>query len=640
MADRPPQSVLVVDDTDATRYAVARTLRKAGFAVEEAGTGAEAVRLAEAGPDLVILDINLPDMNGYEVCRRIKSHPVTASIPVLHLSSSYVESENRSEGLESGADGYLTFPLEPRELLANVEALLRIRRAEQAARQQRELLRVTLASIADGVIATDATGSVTFLNAAAQSLTGWSESEGTGRLLTDVFEVVGEHTGEPALNTVADVLRDAPRTHDDHQKLLVARDGTRRPIEETAAPIRDDQGRSVGVVVVFRDVSQRRRLEEAIRKQVDDLGERDRRKDEFLAMLGHELRNPLGPIRNCLDYLRGNFGKDAAFQRVGGMMERQLGHLVRLVDDLLDVSRISRGKIELRMEGVELGAAVTRTVDAVRPALEERQHRLELTLPPQPIFVSADPARLDQIVANLLSNAAKYTGPGGRVDVIVGEEADTAFVRVCDNGIGIRPEMLERIFDTFQQADRVAGQVSEGLGLGLSLVRRLVELHGGTVTATSNGPGQGSEFVVRLPARTRNVSPAPAPDGPPRARTLRTLVVDDNPAAADSLALVLGASGHLVRTACDGWSALEIATTFKPQVVFLDIGLPGGMNGYDLATRLRALPGMAKAFLVALTGYGQDEDRRRSQEAGIQDHVVKPAEPAALRELLTRVSSE
>jgi PAS domain S-box-containing protein len=499
MSESTMPTILVVDDTEATRYAVARTLRKAGFAIEEAATGAEALRMMSARPELVVLDISLPDMTGYDVCRQIKANPITASIPILHLSSSFVESENRSEGLETGADGYLTYPLEPRELLANVQALLRVRKAEQEVRQQRELLRVTLGSIADGVIATDGSGKVTFINAAAEALTGWPAAESLDRDLADIFCVVNERTGEPVEDPVARILKTGQVEPPTNHQLLVARDGNRRPVDEAAAPIRDDRGRSVGVVLVFRDVSERRRLEEEIRRQMDDLAERDRRKDEFLAMLGHELRNPLAPLRNCVEYLRVAFGKEPAFARTGEMMSRQLDHLIRLVDDLLDVSRVSRGKIELRSKLVDLGVAVSRTVESIRPVFDERRHGLELLLPREPIFVQADPDRLEQIVGNLLTNAAKYTSAGGRIEVEVRRDAEQAMVRVKDNGIGVRAEMLERIFDTFQQADRVAGRVAEGLGLGLSLVRRLVELHGGTVTASSGGPGQGSEFIVRLP---------------------------------------------------------------------------------------------------------------------------------------------
>jgi PAS domain S-box-containing protein len=638
MPDRPAASILVVDDTAASRYAVSRTLRKAGYAVEEAANGSDALRLAAAGPDLVILDVNLPDMSGYEVCQRIKADPITASIPVLHLSLSFVHSENRSEGLESGADGYLVYPLEPRELLANIEAMLRVRRAERAARDHRELLRVTLGSIADGVIAADATGIVTFINAAADTLTGWSEGDAAGKALADVFRVVDERTGEPAPDPVSRVLQDGHVPAVGQRKVLVARDGMRRPIDDSAAPIRDDAGRSVGVVIVFRDVSERRSLEAEIRRKMQDLAERDQRKDEFLAMLAHELRNPLAPIRNGLEFLRLSLGKDPSFGQVGAMMGRQLDHLVRLVDDLMDVSRISRGKIELRKEEVDLGAAVTRTLEAMRPAVEMRGHRLEVTLPVEPVTIEADPARLEQIVGNLLTNAAKYTQPGGQIELTVGREGDQAFVRVRDNGIGIRPDMLERIFDAFQQADRVAGQLSEGLGVGLSLVRRLTELHGGSAAAFSEGPDRGSEFVVRFPAVTHPAAARPAPAPSPPAEPFRILVVDDNPAAAESLAELLRLGGHEVKTAPDGHSALEVAAAFVPRAVLLDIGLPGDMDGYEVARRLRVLPGMDSAFLVALTGYGQDEDRRRSQEAGIQSHLVKPADPAALRGLLASAS--
>jgi PAS domain S-box-containing protein len=637
MPDKPPTTVVVVDDTESSRYAVGRILRRGGYEVLEAATGAEALRLVAGRPDLVILDINLPDANGYDLCRRIKGDPATASVPVLHLSASFVESEDRSQGLEGGADAYLVYPLEPRELLATVEALLRIRRAEAETRAQRELLRVTLNSIGDAVLATDAAGVVTFINPVAQGLTGWQAAEAVGRPLRDVFHIVNEESGQPARNPVERVIATGQVAGLGNHAVLVARDGTRRPIDDTAAPIRNEQGAFVGVVLVFRDVSERRRLEGELQRRADDLAERDRRKDEFLAMLGHELRNPLAPIRTTLHVLRERLTGDPLLEQVGGMMYRQVRQMTRLVDDLLDVARISRGKIDLRKGPTDLAAAVNRAVEAVQPFLHERGHELKMEVPPGPLPLEADSARLEQVLANLLNNAAKYTPPGGRVTLTVGREGDEYVVRVRDTGIGIRPEMLTHVFDLFQQGERVPGRVSEGLGIGLTLVRRLVELHGGTVAVFSAGPDQGSEFVVRLPALPAGAAAAGPPaetaaSAPPRPR--RVLVVDDNVDAADSLALLLQTTGHEVRTAYDGRQALAAAREFRPQAVLLDVGLPKGMDGHEVARRLRQEPGLESVLLVAMTGYGQPEDVQRARDAGMDHHVTKPADPEEIQRLL------
>ena len=360
-------------------------------------------------------------------------------------------------------------------------------------------------------------------------------------------------------------------------------------------------------------------------------------KDQFLALLGHELRNPLAPIRNALEVLRNRGNEPAVAAKMHEMMERQTAHMVRLVDDLLDVSRITRGKIGLRKERVDLGVAVERTVDAMRPLLDERGHQLRLSLPPEPIATDADPTRLEQVLSNLLSNAVKFTPGRGAIAFSVACEGAEAVIRVRDDGIGIRPEMLGRIFEPFAQADRLPERVQEGLGIGLTLARSLVEMHGGTLTATSAGPGRGSEFVVRLPCPPTVERPAPPAPGPTTrvaARRRRVLVVDDNLDSAESLAVLLQMAGHEVQMAHDGPSALALAREYRPEIVLLDIGLPAGMDGYEVAQRMRPDAGPAGLVLVALTGYGQDEDRRRAAQAGFDHHLVKPVDVGHLTRLL------
>ncbi|MBI1851540.1 MAG: MASE1 domain-containing protein [Planctomycetes bacterium] len=399
---------------------------------------------------------------------------------------------------------------------------------------------------------------------------------------------------------------------------------------------------------------------------VHEAREGDRRKDEFLAMLGHELRNPLAPLRNAVHLLGAPGASAASVDRVRAIMERQIETLTRLVDDLLDVSRITRGKIELCKAPVDLATIVDVAVDTVRPLIEAQRHQLAIALPPEPVWLEVDSMRLEQVLANLLNNAIKYTEPGGRiwltasieraavdarrvVDSTDREDAGSAqghtiVIRVRDTGVGIPPDLLPHIFDLFTQANHSLDRSKGGLGIGLTLVRSLVELHGGTVSAHSQGTGRGSEFVVRLPCRAAagtnvgspaNETTAAAGDSGSRCRVL---VVDDNVDVAQTLAILLGTWGHEVVTVNDGSAALEVAETFHPDAVVLDIGLPG-IDGYEVARRIRTHPKLHGALVIAMTGYGQAEDRRRSVEAEIDHHLVKPVDPIELRRLLETAES-
>lgn len=414
---------------------------------------------------------------------------------------------------------------------------------------------------------------------------------------------------------------------------IVRDDGRVLNLLEYAIPLFDEERRVRGCMGVWVDITVRRRLEDELRRRVAELAEADRRKDEFLAMLAHELRNPLSPIAASVEVLRASSPGDPAAERAMGIVARQVKHVTRLVDDLLDVSRITRGKIRLVREEVDLGAAVADAVEANRPSLESHRHAFDLRLPEGALTLTADRTRLVQVVSNLLHNAVKFTPPGGHLALEVAIEGDRATLRVRDDGLGIEAELLPRVFDMFVQGATALDRSRGGLGLGLTLVRSLVEMHGGTVTAESGGPGRGSVFTVTLPGCRHEPAVEPVRVTPPMSRALRVMVVEDNSDSAEILTTLLELEGHTARAFHDGPSALAAVAEFRPEVALVDLGLPG-MDGYELGRRLREDPALKGLLMVVLSGYGQDEDRRRSREVGFDEHFVKPVDPDVLRELL------
>ncbi|MBY0228009.1 MAG: PAS domain S-box protein, partial [Gemmataceae bacterium] len=474
----------------------------------------------------------------------------------------------------------------------------------------------------DAILGLDLDGRVASWNRGAERLYGWTAEEMIGRTLS-VLMPPGLGDESPAiLGRIARGER-----IENLETRRVRKDGGLAEVSLTVSPIRDADGKVVGASKTARDITARKQAEEALREE-------DRRKTEFLAVLAHELRNPLAPLRHGLEVLRRAAADPEEADRTRAAMERQVKHLVRLVDDLLDVSRINRGKIVLRKERVGLASVVEQALGVCGQGVRE-DRRLAVSLPETPAWLDADATRLSQALCNLLGNAVKYGGPGGRIWLEASTEGGEAVLRVRDEGAGIPPEMLSKVFDLFAQVDRTLERSQGGLGVGLALVKRLVELHGGTVEARSEGFGKGSEFIVRLP-----LAPAPsatqggeAVEGSGPLGRHRVLVVDDNADASTALASLLTLLGQEARVARDGQEGVESAESFRPDLVLMDIGMPK-LDGFDACRRIREQPWGKGIRIVALTGWGQEEDRRRSREAGFDLHLTKPVEPADLERLL------
>jgi PAS domain S-box-containing protein len=469
----------------------------------------------------------------------------------------------------------------------------------------------------------DTHGQVATWNTGAERILGYKEAEIIGQPYSLIFPPQDIVRQQPEYELK--VARDKGRSED--ERWHVRKDGSQFWASGVVTPLWDEQGKLRGYAKVMRDITARKKAE-------TELAEANRHKDEFLAMLGHELRNPLAPIANSLEVLRLEPAVSPNGQQAVGMIERQAKHVTRLVDDLLDVSRITRGKIHLRKERVELRTIINHAVETTRHLMESRRHELTVSLPAESVWLEADPARMEQVVDNLLSNAAKYTEPCGHIWLTAERQGPEAIIRVKDTGIGILPEMLPRVFDLFVQADRALDRAQGGLGIGLTLVKALVQMHEGKVEGSSPGVGNGAEFIVRLPVipEVAPIQPEACPPKPPKGRPLRLLIVDDNRDTVDSLAMLLRLNGHEVSTADSGPSGLEAALAIAPDVVLLDLGLPG-IDGYEVALRIREKTG--KSVLIAMTGYGQAEDRERSKEAGFDYHLIKPVDPVKLQDLLT-----
>jgi PAS domain S-box-containing protein len=505
----------------------------------------------------------------------------------------------------------------------------RARTQQAEATSQREQLRATLSCMADGVLVTDERGCLTLMNPPAEVMTGWTLAESRGKRSPQFFALHREDH-QPVVEDPFDwVLHDGKVVHSALHLLLTSRAGHIIPISYSAAPIRDATGHITGGVLVFRDESERRRNEQALRNA-------DRQKDEFLATLAHELRNPLAPICMGLDLLRMSEHDRAANSEVFDMMARQSRHMVRLIDDLMDVSRITRGKLELRKQQIALDEVLQNAVDANRPNIDQAGLRLTLHLPAEPILLFADPNRLTQVFSNLLNNAAKFTPADGYIELSAERKGGNVIVTVADGGIGIPADQRDFIFEMFTQIDRGAESMPVGLGIGLTLVKRLVEMHGGSITVESDGQNLGSRFHVQLPMvpHTPGYSTSNGRVGGAfRSTKRRVLVVDDNADALASLSVVIRALGSEAFDAHDGLEAVESASNLRPDIILMDIGMPK-LNGYEAARRIRQEPWGHEVLMVATTGWGKEDDRRRSKEAGFDLHLVKPIDISAVQELL------
>ncbi len=638
--DQQKATILTLHDNQDNRDTLAQLLRQEGFEVREAASGEQGLRLAAENPDLIILAGHLLDMGGPEVCRRIKAHPATAGIPVLHLSTAALGGRERVDGLPSGADAYLSQPVSPPELLGSVHALLRARQAEQErARllheldQERALLHTLLQEAPVGFAFLDRDLRYVRVNDFLSSLHGLPAADHLGRTMAEVLPGLAPYV-EPVLRGVLET--GAPVLQVEIHDATPRAPGQVRHWLANCYPIATPSGAQLGVAILVTDITEQKQAE-AARRREEKLREADRHKDEFLAVLAHELRNPLGPIRNAVQVMRLMEPMGPGLQQAREIIDRQVTHMARLIDDLLDVSRISRGKILLRKERLDLAARVRTSVEDYRKLLEASGLKLVLQVPERPLWVRGDPTRLAQVVGNVLHNASKFTDAGGQVSVAVKPDPDgnAVCITVCDTGIGMEPAMLRQIFETFCQADRNPDRNRSGLGLGLVLVKGLVELHGGEVWAASAGLGQGSEFTIRLPleAPPGRAQPTATPVVAAE-RPYRILLIEDNKDTAESMQMLLDLVGHQVQVAYTGVEGLEAARRFLPEIVLCDIGLPGGMDGYAVAQALRQDPVLGSTCLIAMTGYGQEKDKRRARAAGFDAHLTKPVDFLELQQVL------
>lgn len=626
MSDAP--LILNVDDYDAGRYARSKLLQQAGFRVVEAGSGADALRLlANEVPALAVVDIKLPDMNGTELCRRIKENPATAAVLVLHTSATFRRDEDRARGLDEGADGYLVEPVEPEVLVATVRALLRTRRAEDAVRLAEREWRLTFETISDGACFVDRSGVIRRCNARFGALVGASE----------------DLTGRPVSSVLRPLLGDA-----DAEIELDVRPWSRevavgeRWLRLSATHVSSELVGPAGTVWIVTDITERKRVEEmsprllAVEQQARVQAEAaNRTKDEFLAVLSHELRTPLTSMLGWLRMLRTGRLDPAGVDRAYDVLERSTRLQAQIVEDLLDVSRVISGKMILTLSPVSVASVIEAALDSQRAAAAAKEIAITTEIEPAARLV-ADAGRLQQVFVNLISNAVKFTPPGGSIAIRAVRGPRSVTVSVTDTGRGISPDILPHVFEPFRQADGPHSRVHTGLGLGLAIVRHLVELHGGTVSVASEGIERGTTFSVTLPADIEASTHAfDAADGldlrGADLRGLRVLVVEDEDDTRDILEVLLRESGAEVQAVADAVAAMQAMTSCPPDVLISDIGMPQ-IDGYELIRRVRRLTPDAggRVPAIALTAFAHGTDHREALRAGYDRHLAKPVDAATL----------
>ena len=657
-----PANILVVDDLPEKLLVFSSILEELGQNLVMVRSGSEALReVLHREFAVILLDVNMPDIDGLETAKLIRQYKKSAHTPIIFITA-YADEMQTAQGYSLGAVDYILSPVRPDVLRSKVKVFVELFQMQQRTRQIAE-------HEAARALAEEAKRRANFLAHASQELGASLDLEQGMRRLLDL---VVPHVCDVAALTVekepgkfqtisAPSSEFVPPPLASAMKAVLAQPVVLEQGEEAGLaatlclPLQVGE-RTVGALALgyagraprdrdmLEEVAGRAaialdnaRLYRSLKREIarsrqaeEELQDANRRKDEFLAMLSHELRNPLAPIRNAVELMRRVGSPEQRVTMARDVIDRQVTHLARLVDELLDVSRISQGKIVLKKEPVELSKIIAHSVETVRPMIDAREQRLSVEVSARPVWLLGDFARLSQVVANLLNNASKYTGEGGRIRLAAMAGEGVATITVEDDGSGIDPELLPRVFELFVQGERGLDRSQGGLGIGLTLVKRLVELHQGRVEAHSEGPGRGARFKVMLPSisavRHAQNAPASVPSTAQEVYGRRVLVVDDNVDAAESTAAYLRLEGHEVKTVSDGNEALASVRVFAPHVIVLDIGLPG-LDGYAVARQLRERGDTSHALLIAMTGYGQKDDRQRAVDAGFDYHFVKPTDP-------------
>jgi PAS domain S-box-containing protein len=643
--DRSVHTVLVVDDNPATRYSTARVIRAAGFRTAEAGSGGEALELIAKGVAGVVLDVHLPDIDGFELCRMIRSQPATASLPVVHLSAEYVRSEDRVTGLNAGADGYMVHPVEPAVLVATMQALIRARTAEDELRRSEQRFRAIYDQAQSGIALLDGEGRFEDVNPAMLKILARTREEMVGRALADFAPAewkafIAAQIGQPA--------GDRPSWRGEFP--LLAADGHAVRLEWNASS-HAQPGVRIAIALDISDryeLDQRRRelleREQAARRSAE---RHSRTKDDFIAVLSHELRTPLNAIIGWVHILKRRGTTPEAAKGLEAI-ERNVKTQARIISDILDVSRINSGKLRLDREWTEPAELVLSSIDALSASIDEKRIRIDARVQDARAPAWLDPARFQQILWNLLTNAIKFSPEGGRIVIELRRVGERLRMDVRDYGQGISAEFLPHLFDRFTQSDSPGNRRHGGLGLGMSIVKHLVDLHGGEVSAASEGVGRGTQVRVELPVEPQGdtLSPTDAPDTEAGADSedaaavqgLDVLVVEDDREASEMMTVVLSDRGARVRIAIDYDSALRAVQQAWPDVLVSDIGLPG-RDGYELVRSVRALESERHAphlQVIALTAFARPEDREKTLAAGFDLHLSKPIKPHQLLEAIAR----